>query len=212
VPASGNAYLQTCSINTFQDILQRIGSDFCFEMYDILFIASTIALISAAWVPEIWYIQTKVDTTWKHKVYTLRRQAIPYYLCSKDVLVEYKLIAQIWQFRCRHIHISNNPHLLVADRERHKGMVGRELSEARIALVEADMIDIGYRQDRLIDHLTSMAQDLYGITIADLKRRSHNLDEASASSLGIRCKVIPWLFLPILPVPFVPHPYCLKFI
>jgi hypothetical protein len=62
------AYLQTCSINTFQDILQRIGSDFCFEMYDMLFIASTIALIPGAWVPEIWYRQTKVDTTWKHEV------------------------------------------------------------------------------------------------------------------------------------------------
>jgi hypothetical protein len=69
-------------------------------------------------------------------------------------------------------------------------MVGRELSEARITLVEADMIDVGYRRDRLIDHLTSMAQDLYGIP----------------------CKVLPWLFLPIPPMPFVPHPYCLKFI
>jgi hypothetical protein len=144
-------------------------------------------------------------------VYTIRRQAIPYDLYSKDVPVEYKLIAQIWQFRCVDIFISNKPHLLVADRECHKGMVGRELSEARIALVEADMIDVGYRQDRLIDHLTSMAQDLYGITMADLKR-SHNLDGASASSLGIQCKMILWLFLLIPPVPFVPHPYCLEFI
>jgi hypothetical protein len=77
VPASGNAYLQTCSINTFQGIQQCLGSDFCFEMYDILFIASTIALIPGAWIPEIWYRKTKVDTTWKHKVYTIRRQAIP---------------------------------------------------------------------------------------------------------------------------------------
>jgi hypothetical protein len=90
-------------------------------------------------------------------------------------------------------------------------MVGRELSEAKIALVEADMIDVGYMQDRLIDHLTSMAQDMYGTTIADLKR-SHNLDKASASSLGLPCKVLPWLFLPIPPVPFVPRPYCLEFI
>jgi hypothetical protein len=90
-------------------------------------------------------------------------------------------------------------------------VVGRELSDARTALVEADMIDVGYRQDRLIYHLSFMAQDLYGTTIADLKR-SHNLDDASASYLGIRCKVIPWLFLPIPPVPFVPHPYCLEFI
>jgi hypothetical protein len=30
---------------------------------------------------------------------------------------------------------------MVADRECHKGMVGRELSEARIALVESDKID-----------------------------------------------------------------------
>jgi hypothetical protein len=66
------------------------------------------------------------------------------------------------------IFISNQPHLLVADRECHKGMVGRELSEARIALVVADMTDVGYRQDRLIDHLTFMAQDLYGITKVDL--------------------------------------------
>jgi hypothetical protein len=72
-------------------------------MYDMLFIAS-IALIPGAWVDEIWYRQTKVDTTWKHKVYTIRRQAIPYDLCSKYVL-EYKLMAQIWQFRCRNIHI-----------------------------------------------------------------------------------------------------------
>jgi hypothetical protein len=41
---------------------------------------------------------------------------------------------------------------MVADRECHKGVVGRELSEARIALVEADMIDVGYRRDRFIDH------------------------------------------------------------
>jgi hypothetical protein len=63
-------------------------------------------------------------------------------------------------------------------------MVGRELSEARIALVEADMMDVGYRRDRLIDHLTFMTQHLYGITMADLKR-SHNMDDASASCLGI---------------------------
>jgi hypothetical protein len=43
-----------------------------------------------------------------------------------------------------------------------------------------------------------MAQDLYGITIADLKC-SHNLDEASAASLGIRCKVIRWPFFQYLP-------------
>jgi hypothetical protein len=47
-------------------------------------------------------------------------------------------------------------------------MVGREFSEARLALVEADMTDVGYRQDRLIDHLTFMAQDLQCITIVDL--------------------------------------------
>jgi hypothetical protein len=47
-------------------------------------------------------------------------------------------------------------------------MVGRELSEARLALVEADMTDVGYRQDGLIDHLTFMAQDLQCITIMDL--------------------------------------------
>jgi hypothetical protein len=61
-------------------------------------------------------------------------------------------------------------------------MVGKELSEAGTALDEAVMTDVGYNRDTLIDHLTFMAQDLYGITIVDLKR-SQSLSNPGESYL-----------------------------